>query len=547
MSDIKDKLQEGYSFLKSKFAKLKKSKKLDDNLKKVGVMLTEREMLKNVDQGFLKDPEGIAAAAELAKFQAEIKLIKEQGVKGIQGIIDAAGEVEKEIGILRASAKGGSKTDGELKVKYPSEVKDLLRGLNLMIEAGLVSKSDFKLSAVLEKELGSLAVKIESSLSGLAELTGKLTASATLFDLSKGNLLKVLVQAEVGFKISAKALSSTELKASDKLKITAAVVGEVVLTGQAVAKGEANLCINKVVLSGSAKAMAEGKATVKAIAGIFTVGDLGLEAEIGIDANAKASAEASGTFTIDPMNGNIAIGGTLKAEASAGAYGFAKGGIKCKDKVLLSTTFKGGVSTGVGGGAAGLFAIQNGVLTIRVDCSAAFEGGGEGEAIIEVDLKSTAKIIKEQATKEYSLWQKFTIEDGKTYFRMDDSMLVPIEDETYNKYTEILQEKLNDKFLKKLAGWRNNIKNEDKGKQLISETLEAALNTLYKLKGFDLTEERVKEDRKVRSKINEKMSKSLAIKIEDMVVYVEDLKVVGVDGWHKSSKNKKKGDKESLL
>lgn len=476
------------------------------------------------------------------KLTAEVKKAIET-VKGatkaeFKGIVDASLDLEKQIGDLKLKGSGKSKNEGNVKIELDAKSLLLMNGLKVLMEAGFISTSDFSLSASIEEEFGDLKASLKSELKGLAEVQGKLTASASVLDLRKGVLLDVLIKAEAGFKLNLTGTVKGELSLEDKLKLTASITGELNIEGSAVAEGEVKLTIKAVSVKGKAEAKAEASAVAKAIVGVFTFKDIfGVELEGGVKGEAKAEATAEGEFTIDLEKGTIAIGGKVSALASVGAKVYSSANFLIKGQRVIKLQAEAGISEGVGGSAGGAFEIKDGKLLIHVDLGAAFEAGGEGAITIEIDLKTIGTIIKDAVTEKYKEWSDVKIKDGKVYIKLEnDEFDTPVEEDFEGKAIRSQMEKV---FSQKNILIITKLRGKKKGRETAIKAIDKLIAEGMKqtrIQQTHLTEKRLASDEKVSRMvdkvINEVLEEAISNANEDFYVAIDNQKVDHIDGWN---------------
>ena len=212
----------------------------------------------------------------------------------------------------------------------------LYDGFKVLVQAGVLAEATWKLQSEYENILGKFSFALETEARTLAKVQGELK----LLDLKKLNL------ASIEYEAAAKA----------EAKVTASAKYH-----KALPIGDIDASLEATLL-----AKAEGK-----VGGTLKVGAKGVELKIGGQAMVFAGAEAGGEFTYKTKKGQTIL------------------------------RLRGNIAAGVGAGVSfgGKVKLENGRLTIAVQCGAAAGAGGSIDFEFELDFKVLGKIILDELRK----------------------------------------------------------------------------------------------------------------------------------------------------
>ncbi|MCP4439204.1 MAG: hypothetical protein GY810_09715 [Aureispira sp.] len=308
------------------------------------------------------------SSADLTKLEYEIK-----------AYADAYKTVKARKGNLKV--EGTAQTHNEASFKMTAELESVLEGVNVLIDAGVISESSLEVNA----EYKTKYLSLEAQLQVLAVAKANVSADIKLFDLSTLTLVKAELEATAEVEVNVNVHAEGELQ----------IVGDDL----------------------TANVEADGKAYAKA----------------------EATAEANLVISKDEVKGEY----RLAALAEAGVEGTIEGSIQSEGEELVSISATGKAVTGVGVESAGGFEWKDGEVTVKVDLGLAVEAGAGGEVELTVDydaigdavvkqIKDGSQHLIENGDEIYDKIKAELKEQGQTLHN------------TYEDATNALNNKLND-------------------------------------------------------------------------------------------------------
>lgn len=450
--------------LKTSFEKTKKEKAFPE-------VLSEKTVKKEASVGGEEANAKVKAAIETLTAASDMK----EFFASVKGTLEAKAKFEK------ASKDGNAKVAGEAKValegyaKASASFKGITEGIQVLIDAGLVAKASFELTAEAQKKLGPVAVKLSASLKGYAEASVKATGKATLFSLK--DLTLIDASGEVSAKAEAKITGKTEL----------------------------TIDIAKIVK---------------------------VNTTLAAEAFAKAEASAKGTLKIS--KDGVAIGGKVTAIAKAGGKATGSADITSKKGVKLAgLTVSAEGGTGVGGEIGGKFELVNGVLKVSVDLGAALGIGGSVGLEGEINIKAIAEAIADEIMikgKSASEWFKEIIDDIEAKVKKEAQALFNALKKEVDDYSKKVQA-AGDNVSKELkAQWENAKKQFDgfvSGVEKVGYEINSKVAEAYDKVKKGIRETALEIEQKASSIADDiaDTAKSVAKKVDKAVdVAVDDIK-----------------------